>query len=93
MIHGRLCACRALNATGFIGDASLCGLGPGGVMIILGAIEGLLALNAKIFRHAGYGIHHDYESWPGLLVVVLRLALAALLWLGPLPICCRFRLA
>ena len=58
-------------------------------MIILGAVEGLLALNAKIFRHAGYGIHHDYESWPGLLVVVLRLALAALLWLGPLLICCR----
>lgn len=48
----------SLSVGNFIGGKSLCGIGPGGMMIILGCIELLLALNAKIFRHAGFGLHH-----------------------------------
>ena len=70
------------NVNQFIGGRSLLGLGPGGVLIILGAIELLLALNAKIFRHAGFGLHHDYESWPGFILVVFRLLILTLLGVG-----------
>jgi hypothetical protein len=66
----------------FMRSNYLCGIGPAGTLAILGSIEGLLALNAKIFKHAGIGLHHDFESWPGMLVVVFRLIVLVLLRVG-----------
>lgn len=66
----------------FMRSKSLCGIGPAGTLAILGSIEGLLALNAKVFKHAGFGLHHDFESWPGMLVVVFRLLVLVLLRVG-----------
>jgi hypothetical protein len=66
----------------FIGGKKLCGIGPAGVLMIAGSIEALLALNAKIFRHAGFGLHHDFESWPGILLVAFRLLVLVLLLVG-----------
>lgn len=66
----------------FMRSKSLCGIGPVGTLAFLGAIEALLALNAKVFKHAGFGLHHDFESWPGMLLVVFRLVVLVLLRVG-----------
>lgn len=66
----------------FMSAKSFCGIGPGGTLVMLGAIEAVLALNAKIFRRAGFGLHHDFESWPGMILVVFRLLVLVLLRVG-----------
>ena len=73
---------RHLDFTQFFMSKSYCGIGPAATLIILGSIEALLALNAKVFKHAGFGLHHDFESWPGMLLVVFRLLVLALLRAG-----------
>jgi hypothetical protein len=48
---------------------------------VLATLEATLAINAK--AHArGMNVHHDYEAWPGLLVVALRLVCALLFGAG-----------
>ena len=56
-------------------------LGPASALIVLGTLEATLALNAKAYAR-GVNVHHDYEAWPGKLVVALRVLCAALFGMG-----------